>query len=413
MPRTGSQRSACGCSREYACRRGNGAGAQSGCMSESQQTGRPRVRTTARPGAPTCMQRLRARWRSARTLLCVGLDTELERLPNSVRGAQTSLLLLDEERQGNQVEAALLSFNKAIVDATADLVCAYKPNTAFYEARGRRAACAGAHRRLHPGALSRCAGAAGRQARRHRQHQPGLRARRSSMSAAPTRSRCSPISAAMRWQPFLERADRGGFILCRTSNPGARRVPGSVGERARGRTKSRSISRRAPGGRRLERERQLRAGRRRDLSRGAATVRGVVGDLPMLVPGIGAQGGDLRGDGAAPGWIARARGCSSASSRSILYASSGRDFASAAAAAGGLAATLGARSRRGRAMAPVPRGRGHSSCPVRQSAKRDERLTETQRAFADALLGRGAVKFGAFRLKLHERSRMRRSRPST
>ena len=42
-----------------------------------------------------------------------------------------------------------------------------------------------------------------------------------------------------------------------------------------------------------------------------------------------------------------------------------------------------------------------------------DEMTTTQRAFADALLGCGAVKFGAFRLKLHERSRMRRSRPST
>src|SRR5690348_3665805 len=105
-------------------------------MNDRRETGRPRARTTARPSAPTCMQRLRARWRSARTLLCVGLDTELERLPNTVRGAQTSLLMLDEERQGNQIEGALVSFNQAIIDATADLACAYKPNAAFYEAQG-------------------------------------------------------------------------------------------------------------------------------------------------------------------------------------------------------------------------------------------------------------------------------------
>ena len=67
------------------------------------------------------MARLRARWQGG-TLLCVGLDPEPERLPEPLRALP--------------VEEALVAFNRAIVVATRDLVCAYKPNAAFYEAHG-------------------------------------------------------------------------------------------------------------------------------------------------------------------------------------------------------------------------------------------------------------------------------------
>src|SRR5262245_22758285 len=69
------------------------------------------------------MEKLRSRWRDGRTLLCVGLDPELERLPAAAR-------------ERCETEEALVAFNTAIVDATADLVCAFKPNAAFYEAHG-------------------------------------------------------------------------------------------------------------------------------------------------------------------------------------------------------------------------------------------------------------------------------------
>src|SRR5690349_8280084 len=67
------------------------------------------------------LEKLRRRWHDGRTLLCVGLDPELDQLPTA----------RDED-----VETALVTFNMAIVDATADLVCAYKPNAAFYERHG-------------------------------------------------------------------------------------------------------------------------------------------------------------------------------------------------------------------------------------------------------------------------------------
>ena len=74
--------------------------------------------TTATDGF---LEKLRRRWHDGRTLLCVGLDPELDQLPTA---------------QGTDTETALVTFNMAIVDATADLVCAYKPNVAFYERHG-------------------------------------------------------------------------------------------------------------------------------------------------------------------------------------------------------------------------------------------------------------------------------------
>ena len=80
--------------------------------------------TPATPVPPTpggFLEKLRRRWRDGRTLLCIGLDLELERLPTA---------------HGHDVESAFFQFNAAIIDATSDLVCAYKPNAAFYERHG-------------------------------------------------------------------------------------------------------------------------------------------------------------------------------------------------------------------------------------------------------------------------------------
>lgn len=103
--------------------------------------GEPRQHASAGQTARrSFMELLRARWEVAGTLLCVGLDPELERLPETIRTGGDSAA----SREGNdgtqagakRIEQAILAFNTAIVDATADLVCAFKPNSAFYEAHG-------------------------------------------------------------------------------------------------------------------------------------------------------------------------------------------------------------------------------------------------------------------------------------
>lgn len=78
--------------------------------------------------SPTFMELVGAHWKRGR-FVCVGLDPVFERLPVSIR-------------QGRSVSEAFLAFNQVIIDATAEWVCAYKPNAAFYEGEGVEGAIA-------------------------------------------------------------------------------------------------------------------------------------------------------------------------------------------------------------------------------------------------------------------------------
>jgi orotidine-5'-phosphate decarboxylase len=274
----------------------------------------------------TFMDRLRARWETAGTLLCVGLDPEIDRMPAHLR-EQASL------GDDADVEAALLAFTAGVVDATADLACAFKPNAAFFEAHG-----VGGLR-----ALIRLV------AHIHQRH-PGvpvlLDAKRGdigSTSQAYARAAYDVIGADAvtlhpylgrdAIAPFLERADRGAFILCRTSNPGSGELQ--------------MLAVRGDGDGHGDEPLYLALARRvaaewngrgncglvvgatypEELGR----VRSVVGDLPILVPGIGAQGGDLEAT-LRVALDSRRAGLLISASRSILYASTGADFAEAARA---------------------------------------------------------------------------------
>ncbi len=250
------------------------------------------------------VERLDSAMTRNRSLLCVGLDPWPPSMP------------IDD----------IAAFNRAIIDATADLVCAYKPNFAFYEAEGIA----------------------------------GLEALRQTIEAAPDgvpvlldakrgdlgntaiayakaafevwgadAVTVNPYQGRDALQPFLDYADRGVFILTRTSNPGSaefqdRRVRGPAGERP------------------LYEEVAGQACAWNDngnvgLVVGAtvpeelARVRSIAGSMPVLVPGVGAQGGDLEAS-VRNGTDANGRRALISASRSVLYASSGRDFADAARA---------------------------------------------------------------------------------
>jgi orotidine-5'-phosphate decarboxylase len=128
-------------------------------------------------------------------------------------------------------------------------------------------------------------------------------------------------------EPFLRHTDKGVVILCRTSNPGARdlqdRMIGTrtlyqvVAELAAQRWNSRGNCLLVVGA---------------TYPRELAEVRALVGDMPLLVPGVGAQRGDIA-QVVQNGQTARGTGLIISSSRAILYASGGEDFASAARAA--------------------------------------------------------------------------------
>lgn len=278
----------------------------------------------------TFMGQLRSRWSEADTLLCIGLDGELERLPLSVRAGQTGLLSLGEEREGSTVEGSLISFHQAIIDATADLVCAYKPNAAFFEAYGpaglraliRLIAYVHARYPSVPVLLDAKRGDIG---------STSLAYARAAFDVCDADAiTLNPYLGGEALTPFLEHRERGIFIVCRTSNPGSAELqemqvslPNGLGNEPLYVALARRVAE------------EWNANGNCGLVVGAtypddiAQVRAVVGDMPLLVPGIGAQGGDLEGTLRA-GMDSVGQGLLISASRSVIYASSGLDFAQAA-----------------------------------------------------------------------------------
>jgi len=256
----------------------------------------------------TFIDKLKARWQGADSLLCVGLDPDPTRFPAHLRGR----------------DDAIFAFCAAIADATAPYACAFKPQIAYF-------ASARAEDQLE-GLLVHLR-------QRHPQIPVVLDAKRGDIGATAEHYArevferygadavtLSPFMGHDSIEPFLAHAGRGIFVLCRTSNPGGDdlQMLETSGERLYERVA------------RLAAQKWNRSGQV-GLVVGAtspaelARVRAIVGDLPLLVPGIGAQGGDVQASVQA-GQTVAGTGMLINSSRAILYASAGEDFAPAAAA---------------------------------------------------------------------------------
>lgn len=254
----------------------------------------------------TFLEKLTGATRANSSLLCVGLDVSLDALPGGIA----------------RTPAGVVEFNRAIVDATADLVCAYKPNLAFYEALGPAGLDALLKtRELIPPEIPVIADAK----RGDVGHTASAYARALFDVYSFDAVTASPYLGRDALEPFLERSDRGVFVLCRTSNPGARDLQDlMIGGEPLYRVVARLVG---------EWNRNGNAG----LVVGATypreieEVRAIVPSLPLLIPGVGAQAGDLAAAVRA-GVDARGELAIVNSSRQVLYASSGRDFAAAARA---------------------------------------------------------------------------------
>jgi orotidine-5'-phosphate decarboxylase len=216
-------------------------------------------------------------------------------------------------------------FNNAIVDATHDLVCAYKPNTAFYEARGAEGIqvlkdTCDYIRSVAPDVLIL------------------LDAKRADIGntnagyvqfaydyLGADAITLHPYLGSEALAPFLERADKGAIILCRTSNSGGGEFQDLiVGDKKVFEHVANSVAQ------------EWNANKNCMLVVGAtypeeaARIRQIVGDdVWFLVPGVGAQGGDAQQLMTAA-QNGRGDGLIISSSRDILFASSGSDFAEAA-----------------------------------------------------------------------------------
>ena len=255
------------------------------------------------------IEQLQQAWDSNNSLVCVGLDPEIERFPAQV---------LDQP-------SPVFQFNKAIIDATADLVCAYKPQFAHYaayEAEDQLERTIDYIQSTYPGIpviLDSKRGDVGNTAERY-----AIEAFERYHADAVT---VNPYLGGDSLEPFLKYEDKGVIVLCRTSNPGAgelqdlqigdRRLFHTVADLAARRWNTRGNCMLVVGA---------------TYPRELAEVREITGNMPFLVPGVGAQGGDVA-QAVQNGQTAAGSGLVISSSRSILYASAGEDFASAARAA--------------------------------------------------------------------------------
>jgi|DewCreStandDraft_1066081.scaffolds.fasta_scaffold00219_41 orotidine-5'-phosphate decarboxylase len=253
--------------------------------------------------------------RSRQSLLCVGLDPDPALLPPSVL-------------HGRALPEAIIAFNRAVIEATADLVCAYKPNLAFYEALGRQAFAVFAETLAAiPRDIVTIADA--------KRGDIGNTARLYAQALYETFGcdavTVNPYLGYDALEPFLAYSDRGVFVLCRTSNPGAADLqdlpvlPEGEPPRPLYQHIAALINRwNTHGNCGLV----VGATYPSELRR----VREICPNLPILIPGVGAQGGDLeaavRAGVDANGELAVVN-----VARSVLYASRGDDFAPAARAA--------------------------------------------------------------------------------
>ncbi len=254
----------------------------------------------------TFIESLKQAWHRNRSLVCVGLDPEPARFPTHLR----------------EDPNAIFAFCRDIVDATADVVCCFKPQFAHFAAQGaegvleRLIAHIHANHRHVPVILDAKRGDIGSTAAYY-----AFEAFERYRAGAVT---VNPYLGGDSLEPFLARADKGVVILCRTSNPGAR-----------------DLQDLDVGGRKLYQHVAQIAAREWNgngncmLVTGAtypgelADVRALVGEMPLLVPGVGAQGGDVEAV-VANGATKDGTGLVISSSRAILYAGDGPDFADAA-----------------------------------------------------------------------------------
>lgn len=247
-------------------------------------------------------QRVQARETELNTMLCVGLDTDSIKIPTHLAGSPD----------------AIIEFNKAIIDVTHELVCCYKPQIAYYSSQSAEEALIEtiqyAQSKGVPVLLDAKRGDIGNTAEQY--------ARELFERFQADAITVNPYMGTDTLAPYLSYEDKGIFVLCRTSNPGSADLQNLMLE----------------GGRRVyEQVAHLACEQWNDnnnvgLVVGAtqpaeiARVREITGDMPFLVPGVGAQGGDIK----AMMNAAFGQNVIVSSSRGVIYASNGEDFAEAA-----------------------------------------------------------------------------------
>ena len=246
-------------------------------------------------------QRLKETQAATKSLLCVGLDVDPAKLPDHFRSNPNGVV----------------EFSKRIIESTADLVCAYKPNLAFFEALGTHG-----HETLKeilefiPKHILTIGDA--------KRGDIGTTAERYAASLFDVFGfdavTVNPYLGLDSVEPFLRKEEKGVFLLALTSNAGSK-------DFQRLKVGTKPLYERV-----VEKAKKWNTKKNLGLVVGAThprelkSLRKLAPEMPFLIPGVGAQGGDLESSvkfGCVdPGW-----GAVITTSRSVLYASSGKNFA--------------------------------------------------------------------------------------
>src|SRR5471030_300899 len=254
------------------------------------------------------INKLSAAWTANDSLLCVGLDPDMAKLPAQFQ---------------NDADG-IFKFCTEIIDATADLACSFKPQIAYFAALGAEAQleriCAYLrtnypHIPLILDAKRGDIGATARQYAREAYDRYGADA-----------VTVNPYMGSDSVEPYMEWSDRGVIILCRTSNAGGSDLQFLNVD---GKPLYQHVAKLVADKWNSNGQCALVVGA--TFPEELAQVRAIVGDMPLLVPGIGAQGGDIAAT-VSSGKTANGTGMMINSSRAILYATprQGEDFAAAA-----------------------------------------------------------------------------------
>lgn len=237
------------------------------------------------------------------SLLCIGLDIDLKRIPASLLN------------KGDPI----FDFNKAIIDATKDLVCAYKPNIAFYEMYGVYGIQALIKTIEYavddiPIILDAKRGDVG--------HTASAYAKSIFEIYKADATTVNPYMGYDSLEPFLEYKNKGVFVLCLTSNVGYKDFQVVGKEEPLYKLVAKHVK-------------EWNVSGNCGVVVGATNpaelkeIRSIVGDMPILIPGIGAQGGNLS-QSVRFGVNKKGERAIINSSRNIIFASSGEDFAGSA-----------------------------------------------------------------------------------
>lgn len=251
---------------------------------------------------------IEAAWASQGSMLCLGLDPDPQRFPASI----------------GKGPKATLNFCKEIADSCADLVCAFKPQFAYFASQRAEDQLEDLIAYLKtsypqiPVILDAKRGDIGSTAEHY-----ALEAFERYGADAVT---VNPYMGKDSIEPYLQHPGKGVIILCRTSNPGGsdiQNLPINSNQAV-----FEHVARLA---KEWDRAGQIALVVGATFPQEIAQVRAIVGDMPLLIPGIGAQGGDIEATVTA-GQIANRPGTGMMinSSRAILYASAREDFADAA-----------------------------------------------------------------------------------